>query len=99
MAHDELPDVDEVGHGVALLHEHLLGVAHPDRVPRVAGRQTPHERRCQRVQRLSHQHSSPVRLTRPQQRHKHLTKHSLSFERPRLQSITNSFARVSRVQS
>ena len=46
MAHDELPDVNEVGHGVALLHEHLLGVAHPDWVLGVAGRQPPHKCWC-----------------------------------------------------
>ena len=72
MAHDELPDVDEVGHRVALLHQHLFGVAHPDGVPGIARREPPHKRRCQRVQRLPHQHAPPVRLTRPQQRHKYL---------------------------
>lgn len=72
VAHNELPDVDEVGHGVAFLHQHLLGVAHPDRVLGVARRQPPHQRRRERVKRLPHQHPPPVRLARPQQRHKHL---------------------------
>ena len=42
VAHDELPDVVEVGQGVALLHEHLLGVAHPDGVLGVPGGQPPY---------------------------------------------------------
>ncbi len=72
MAHEELPDVDEMGRGVALLHQHLFGVAHPDGVLEVPRRQAPHQHRRQRVQRVPHQRLLVVRLAEAQQRHKHL---------------------------
>mmetsp|Transcript_6400 Transcript_6400/g.25864 ORF Transcript_6400/g.25864 Transcript_6400/m.25864 type:complete len:423 (-) Transcript_6400:5767-7035(-) len=71
VADDQLPNVDQMRHAMALLNENFLGVADPYREAVFAAGKPPRQRRGEHIERLAHQRAS-LRLARPQKSHKDL---------------------------